>query len=147
MSLSSLVWVSQGVELTLSDLLSLESPNLTACSPVNAATGSCQPGRISRPGWNPGAPAKKKLLAKRNKLLQEGNGSLFPPVVEYSTRTAGVLAPNGTQEATDVAKIALSKAPLFVLDGKFIPVIFFCNEDKMSDSKFDVQTGNPAIPV
>lgn len=82
------------------DLLSLESPNLTACSPVNAAaaaaSSSCQPGRISRRCWNPGAPAKKKLLAKRNKLLQEGNGSLFPPFVEYSTRTAGVLAPNGT---------------------------------------------------
>lgn len=50
-----------------------------------------------------------------------------------------------------MAKIALSKtrfkAPLFVLDGKFIPVIFFCNEDKMSASKFDVQTGNSAIPV
>lgn len=72
---------------------------------------------------------------------------MFPPFAEYSTRTAGVWAPKGTQEATDVAKIALSKAPLFVLDGKFTPVIFFCNEDKMSDSKFDVQTGNSAIPV
>lgn len=51
-----------------------------------------------------------------------------------------------------MAKIALFENKVrgsfsFVLDGKFIPVIFFCNEDKMSDSKSDVQTGNSAIPV
>lgn len=73
-SLSSPVWLNQGVELTCLIYSSWKVRTLTVCSLVNAAasaaasaaTSSCQPGRISRRRWNPGAPAKnrKKLLAK-----------------------------------------------------------------------------------
>lgn len=68
MSLSPLVWLNQGVELTCLIYFRWKVRTLTVCSLVNtaaAATSSCQPGRISRRCWNPGAPAKnKKLLTK-----------------------------------------------------------------------------------